>query len=35
MTYVTDEKGEAIYSATLNTSRKYKNIEVSPNVSCS
>jgi len=30
MTYETDEQGEAIYSVTLNTSRKYKNIELNP-----
>jgi len=33
MTYETDDQGEAIYSVTLNTSRKYKNIELNPNVS--
>jgi nitroimidazol reductase NimA-like FMN-containing flavoprotein (pyridoxamine 5'-phosphate oxidase superfamily) len=33
MTYVTDERGEAIYAVTLNTSRKYRNIAQNPNVS--
>ncbi|MEM5788812.1 MAG: pyridoxamine 5'-phosphate oxidase family protein [Syntrophobacteraceae bacterium] len=33
MTYITDEQGETIYTATLSASRKYRNIIQNPSVS--
>jgi nitroimidazol reductase NimA-like FMN-containing flavoprotein (pyridoxamine 5'-phosphate oxidase superfamily) len=33
MTYVTDEQSNTVYSVTLNTSRKFKNITQNPHVS--